>query len=179
MFWFLSLLIIVWVWWFLVGKNWFLRFILRFCCWSALCIVVNGTRVMAQISGHFSDNCRNDCGVKSSHKLYFSFLYCLVQIFLLFVCRFIVIYPLITRIEKISNSRWVAIEWWCSCFEQSDTEKRKISQKHLIFFLNIEFYALLIDTDKKFLVPLIMFLKIHMARDLRENCTTWKIIYLK
>ena len=58
---------------------------------------------MARILGHFSDDDRDDCGVESGHKLYFPFLYCLVQTFLLFVCRFIVVYSLVTRIEKKSE----------------------------------------------------------------------------
>ena len=62
--------------------------------------VVNDTRVMAQISVHFSNDDRDDCDIKSGHKLYFSFLYCRVQTFMLFVCRFIVVYSLVTRIEK-------------------------------------------------------------------------------
>ena len=57
---------------------------------------------MARILGHFSNDDRDDCGVESGHKLYFPFLYCLVQTFLLFVCRFIVVYSLVMRIEKTS-----------------------------------------------------------------------------
>ena len=51
-------------------------FSLFVCAW----FVENGTRVMTQISGHFSDNDRDDCGVESGHKLYLWFLHHLVQI---------------------------------------------------------------------------------------------------
>ena len=55
---------------------------------------------MARILGHFSDDDHNDRGVESGHELYFLFLYCLVQNFLLFVCWFIVVYSLVKHIEK-------------------------------------------------------------------------------
>ena len=108
--------------------------IFRFRHSSPLDIVVSGTRVMVRISGHFSDDDRDDCGVDSGYKLYFLFLCYLVETLVLFIYRFIVVYSIVTRIEKnpiIADGSPLSVDAHASSNPTSN--KKQIAKKVDIF----------------------------------------------
>ena len=99
-------------------------------------------RTMARILRHFTNKDHDDRGVKSNRTTYRLFLYRLVQTIMLFICRFIVVYILVTPIEKNSIIAGVSPLSVDASTTNGQTSKKILHKNIPIFLSNVEFYAL-------------------------------------